>query len=152
MSLQLLLEPLPYEDNRIDLDPNFTDRFGIPAARVTNRIHENERRMGRYIHDRGREIMEASGASVIWGKSEATASATMTHDLGGARMGMDPSKSATNRYCQVWTMPNLFIGGGAVAPTMSGHNPTETIWMLSYWMSDAIRTGKADPTNAEAHN
>lgn len=152
MSLQLLLEPLPYEDNRIDLDPNITDRFGIPAARVTNRIHENERRMGRYVHDRGREIMEASGATEIWGKSEATASATMTHDLGGARMGTDPSKSATNRYCQVWTMPNLFVGGGAVAPTMSGHNPTETIWMLSYWMSDAIRNGKVDLTNAEAYN
>ncbi|WP_306118910.1 MULTISPECIES: GMC family oxidoreductase [unclassified Roseitalea] len=148
ISLQLLMEPLPYEDNYIDLDPNYTDRFGVPAARVTNRVHSNEERMGRFIHDRGVEILEAAGASRIWGRAEATARPTMTHDLGGARMGDDPANSATNRYCQVWTMPNLFVGGGAVAPTMSGHNPTETIWMLSYWMSDAIRNGKVNLDDA----
>ncbi|MGP1354948.1 GMC family oxidoreductase [Roseicyclus sp.] len=149
ISLQLLMEPLPYTDNRIDLDPNYTDRFGVPAARVTNDVHRNELRMGRFIHDRGVEILEAAGATNIWGDNEASPRPTMTHDLGGARMGSDPSQSATNRYCQVWTMPNLFVGGGAVAPTMSGHNPTETIWMLSYWMSDAIRNGKVNLENAE---
>lgn len=148
ISLQLLMEPLPYEDCFIDLDPNFTDAYGVPAARVTRTVKTNELRMGRYIHDRGVEILEAAGASRIWGKPEATARATMTHDLGGARMGEDPNSSATNRYCQVWTHPNVFVGGGAVAPSMSGHNPTETIWMLSYWMSDAIRNDKVNVQNA----
>jgi choline dehydrogenase-like flavoprotein len=39
-------------------------------------------------------------------------------------------------------MPNVFATGGALFPTIGGHNPTETIWALSYWQSAAIRAGK----------
>lgn len=150
MGLQLLMEPMPYEDCYLDLDPNHSDEYGMPYCRVTRRVKKNETRMGHFIWDRAKEILEAAGATQIWGNRDATASASMTHDLGGARMGADPSKSATNRYCQMWTMPNLFIGGGAVVPTMSGHNPTETIWMLSYWMADAIINGKVNVQDAHA--
>jgi choline dehydrogenase-like flavoprotein len=63
MGLQLLTEPLPYEHSRIDLDPTYRDAYGVPAARVTRRIGENERRMGRFIHARAVEILRAAGAS-----------------------------------------------------------------------------------------
>lgn len=147
-ALQLLTEPLPYEDGRIDLDPNHTDAYGVPAARVTRRIGENERRMGRFIHRKGAEIMRAAGASRIWGDDEVTSVPTMTHDTGGCRMGDDPDTSVTNRYCQMWQTPNVFIGGGAVFPSMAGKNPTETIWMLSYWLADAIKEGRVDLSDA----
>jgi gluconate 2-dehydrogenase alpha chain len=65
------------------------------------------------------------------------------------RMGDDPTTSVTNRYCQMWTAPNVFVGGAAVFPTMAGKNPTETIWMLSYWLSDAITQGRVDLEDAE---
>jgi hypothetical protein len=61
MGLQLLTEPLPYEHSRIDLDPNYRDVYGVPGARVTRRIGENERRMGRFIHARAVEILQAAG-------------------------------------------------------------------------------------------
>jgi gluconate 2-dehydrogenase alpha chain len=64
------------------------------------------------------------------------------------RMGTDPASSATNRYGQLWTMPNLFVAGGALFPSMSGHNPTQTIWALSYWQSAAIREKKISLTDA----
>lgn len=149
MSLQLLTEPMPYDDSRIDLDPNHTDAYGVPAARVTRRVGENERRMGRFIHERAVEILRAAGAAQIWGSPEVQAVPSMTHDTGGCRMGDDPNESVTNRYCQVWDHPNVFIGGGAVFPTMAGKNPTQTIWMLSYWFADAIIDGRADPENAQ---
>lgn len=149
MGLQLLTEPLPYEDSRIDLDPNYSDPFGVPGARVTRRIGENERRMGRFIHQKGTEIVRAAGASRIWGDAEVESVPTMTHDTGGCRMGDDPERSVTNRYCQMWDVPNLFIGGGAVFPTMAGKNPTETIWMLSFWMADAIAQGRVNLDDAQ---
>ena len=63
----------------------------------------------------------------------------------------DPSNSVVNRYGQMWELPNVFVGGGAVFPSMAGKNPTQTIWMLSYWTADAIEQGRVDLTNAEAH-
>jgi gluconate 2-dehydrogenase alpha chain len=148
IGLQLLTEPLPYDDSRIDLDPNHRDAYGVPAGRVTRRIGENERRMGRFIHERAVEILRAAGASRIWGSGDVAAPPTMTHDTGGCRMGDDPDTSVTNRYCQMWEMPNVFIGGGAVFPSMAGKNPTQTIWMLSYWLADAIIDGRADVDDA----
>ena len=148
ISLQLLTEPLPYADSSIDLDPNYSDEYGVPGARVTRSIKNNERRMGRFIHDRGVEILQAAGASQIWGDPEVAAIPTMTHDTGGCRMGDDPERSVTNRYCQMWELPNVFIGGGAVFPTMAGKNPTQTIWMLSYWLSDAIVRGRVNLDDA----
>lgn len=65
-------------------------------------------------------------------------------------MGGDPSMSATNRYGQLWQVPNILVGGGALLPTMSGHNPTETIWMLSYWAADAVLQGKVNFEDAQA--
>lgn len=152
MGLQLLLEPMPYEDNLIDLDPVHKDKYGVPLARVTRSVKTNERRMGHFIYDRAEEILKAAGASRIWGNREASATASMTHDLGGARMGTDPTKSATNRYGQLWTEPNVFVGGGALHPTMSGHNPTETIWAVSFWMADAILQGKVDLTDSQKYS
>ena len=141
-------EPLPYEDCFIDLDPTHKDRYGVPAARVTRAVKTNELRMGRFIYDKTAELYKAAGAAKVWGRREAVAVASMVHDCGGLRMGTDPAKSATNRYGQLWTMPNLFVAGGALMPSMSGHNPTETIWALSYWQSAAIHGKKLDLTNA----
>lgn len=35
-------------------------------------------------------------------------------------------------------------GGGCLFPTASEHNPTETIWMLSYGTADAIKNDKVN--------
>ncbi len=148
MQVLNVTEPLPYEDCFIDLDPHHKDKYGVPAARVTRAAKTNERRMGHFIYDRVAAIYKAAGASKIWGRREARAVASMTHDCGGLRMGTDPTKSATNRYGQLWSMPNVFATGGALLPSMSGHNPTETIWALSYWQSAALLGNKLDLTDA----
>jgi len=151
VGLQLLCEPLPYESSYLDLDPNYTDEWGMPAVRVTRQAKQNERRMARFIHDKGVEIMRAAGASRIFGSPEIQPVASSEHDTGGARMGVDPTQSVTNRYGQMWELPNLFVGGGAVFPSMAGKNPTQTIWMLSYLTADAIENQKVDLEDAEAY-
>ena len=150
ISLQLLQEPLPYETSYIDLDPNYVDQFGVPVARVQRQAKQNEIRMSRYIYQKATEILEAAGAARVWGRETPNATATMTHDLGGLRMGSDPSMSVTNKYGQMWEIPNILVGGGGLAPTMSGHNPTETIWTLSYWTADAVLQDKIDLEDSQA--
>ena len=152
ISLQLLQEPMPYHSSYIDLDPNYSDRFGVPAARVQRQAKQNEYRMSRFIFRKAREILEAAGAAEIWGRDTPVATHSMTHDCGGLRMGASPDISVTNRYGQMWTMPNVFIGGGGLFPTMSGHNPTETVWMLSYWTADAIAADRVDLDDAQNYS
>ena len=43
-----------------------------------------------------------------------------------------------NRYGQSWDIPNLFIAGGSIHPTISGFNPTLTMQALAYMTADAI--------------
>lgn len=151
ISLQFVAEPMPYESSYLDLDPNYRDEHGVPGLRVTRQAKENEQRMGRFLFEKGSEIMRAAGASRVWGSPEVSAVASSTHDTGGCRMGTDPTQSVTNRYGQMWDVPNLFIGGGAVFPSMAGKNPTQTIWMLSYWTADAIAQGRVDLGDAQAY-
>ncbi len=145
IALYLPGEALPYETCAVDLDPVHRDRWGMPAARVTRDVKRNETRMARFLYRKGTAILRAAGAAQVWGRETPVPVATMTHDVGGCRMGDDPARSVTNRYGQLWEVPNLFVAGGAVFPTMSGHNPTLTIWALSYRMAAAIVSGRADP-------
>ncbi len=153
MGLQLLVEPLPYEDKQLDLDPTHRDRHGIPICRITNPPHENERRMVQFIGQKGQEILTQAtrlfGGGQVWGESSVRMTHMMTHDTGGTRMGSSPDNSVTNRYGQMWQVPNLFPVGGSLFPSMSGHNPTQTIWMLSSWVGSAIAQKCVDFENSE---
>ena len=53
-------------------------------------------------------------------------------------MGSDPTNSVVNRYGQSWDIPNLFVAGGSILPTISGFNPTLTMQALAYMAADAI--------------
>ena len=66
IGLQLLPEPIAYETSYIDLDPNYTDRFGVPAARVQRQAKQNEIRMAKFLYEKGLEILTAAGASQVW--------------------------------------------------------------------------------------
>lgn len=149
-TLQILAEPVAYESSYMDLDPNFVDQYGVPALRIQRQAKQNEQRMAAFMYERGVEIMQAAGATQVWGRPTAVAAGAMTHDCGGLRMGDDPTTSVTNKYGQMWTTPNILIGGGGLFPTMSGHNPTETIWTLAYWTADAVINGKIDFTDSQA--
>lgn len=150
MQLQILSEPIPYESSYMDLDPNYVDKYGVPALRIHRQAKQNEQRMAEFMYERGVEIMQAAGATQVWGNPKANASGAMTHDCGGLRMGDDPTMSVTNKYGQMWSVPNILVGGGGLLPTMSGHNPTETIWTLAYWTADAVINNKIDFSDSQA--
>jgi gluconate 2-dehydrogenase alpha chain len=150
IGLQLLGEPLAYETSYMDLDPTYTDRFGQPAVRVQRQAKQNEIRMSKFLYEKGMEILTAAGASQVWGNPIPSATASMTHDVGGLRMGADPTVSATNKYGQLWEVPNILVGGGSLFASLSGHNPTETIWALSYWTADALLQNKINLDDSQA--
>jgi gluconate 2-dehydrogenase alpha chain len=135
-------ESLPYEDQFLDLDPTYTDRFGFPLLRLTFDWHENDYNLVRYLSPKMREIIEAMGATNIRTQEELTPYSIgpyqSTHNTGGAIMGTDPGNSVVNKYSQVWDTPNVFVTGASNFPQNPGMNPTGTVCALAYHTADAI--------------
>jgi gluconate 2-dehydrogenase alpha chain len=132
--LNIQPETLPHEDNVVDLDPEAKDAWGVPLPRVTFDFHQNEQRLHRFMAQIGEKIMRATGASKVWtGEKERP-----NRWAGGARMGSDPGRSVVNGWCQTHDVPNLFIVGAPVFPTLAGYPPTATIAALSYRTAEYI--------------
>jgi gluconate 2-dehydrogenase alpha chain len=137
-------EVLPYEDNFLDLDANYRDKWGRPLLRLTFDWHDNKRNMWRFIAQRAKEIMVAMGPTKIASFTPELPAHNIekyqsTHPTGGCIMGIDPSTSVTNTYGQVWDTPNVFVTGAALWPQNPGANPTGTVGAVTYRAAEAIR-------------
>jgi len=138
MDLNMRPETLPHRDNRVDLDPHHRDRWGVPLPRVTFDFHQNERRLQKFLADVGERIMRATGASKVWTEEKGGPNRW----AGGTRMGADPKNSVVNEFCQTHDVPNLFIVGSSVFPTMAGYPPTATVAALTYRTAEYILAQK----------
>jgi gluconate 2-dehydrogenase alpha chain len=137
MSIDAWLEMLPHEQNYLDLDPQVRDRFGLPVARFTITFTENCRALNEFAIERMKEIAAATGASSYFVLPQGPI--PTAHTCGGTRMGFSPEDSVANQWGQLWDTPNVFLGGSTLFPTMSGFNPTLTIYALAFRTADYIR-------------
>jgi gluconate 2-dehydrogenase alpha chain len=136
-------ESLPYRDQFMDLDPNYTDAWGQPLLRLAFDFHENDRKLYAFIAKRCEEIMRAMNPDETPFKAPTLDPYRIdvyqtTHITGGAIMGSDPSNSVVNKYGQVWDTPNVFVTGAAQYPQNPGANPTGTLAALAYMAGDAM--------------
>jgi choline dehydrogenase-like flavoprotein len=129
------LTNLPLETNNITLDPELKDAWGLPAMRVTYKLHPDDMANMRFMLARQREVFEAAGAKKVWdqGVGDITGS---VHLMGTARMGDDPKTSVVDRFNRSHDVKNLFIVDGSSFVTSGRQQPTETIQALAYRASD----------------
>jgi gluconate 2-dehydrogenase alpha chain len=132
-------DAMPYEGHQLDLDPWVRDRsgLGLPVVRITYRVRENEARLTDFMRGECRKILQAMGAADVWNGREFTGIVS-SHDLGGARMGVDPTSSVVSPDLAVHDTPGLYVFGGAAFPTMNSANPTLTLWALCYRSAEAM--------------
>jgi choline dehydrogenase-like flavoprotein len=124
--LKMVGETMPRAENRVRLADE-TDALGLPRARVSFSMGENEKRMKAHARRfMGRMLEEAGGYDLIETGSTA-------HLMGGCRMGHDRDSSVTDADGRTWDVPNLWICDGSLMPTGGGVNPSMTI------MANAIR-------------
>jgi choline dehydrogenase-like flavoprotein len=124
----LVCEDLPRETNTVDLSPTLTDRFGLPAPRMTYRIDDNSRALCEWHIERARESLEEAGA---WHTEVELRYPPNGHFMGTARMGHRPEDSVVDRWSMAHEVPNLGIIDGSVFVTAGGVNPTSTICALA---------------------
>lgn len=122
---------LPYYDNRIELDPEKKDTWGLPMVKITAEFKENEFSMREHMEEQIREILEVAGLSGIRTSAPDPVHGDSVHEMGTARMGNDPETSFLNAYNQSHEVPNLFVTDGS-AMVSSGHmSPSLTYMALT---------------------
>jgi choline dehydrogenase-like flavoprotein len=134
MKIGHTLHDLPVESNRVDLDPDVTDAWGLPSARITHRSHPNDILLAKWQVNKNVEILEAAGAfrTIPVHLERGRSSGNTFHQHGSVRMGDDPAKTVLNKWGQAHDVDNLFVLDGASFPTATGVNPTLTI-MANAW-------------------
>jgi choline dehydrogenase-like flavoprotein len=122
---------VPLATNRVDLDPDLKDAWGLPALRTTFKNHPDDLATWRFFQERSKEILEAAGATRVWLDpiKEQTGG---SHLLGTCRMGNDRGTSVIDRYHRTHDVRNLFICDGSSLVTSGRGQPTATIQALAY--------------------
>ncbi len=126
-------ESLSYSSSFLDLDPRHRDRsgLGLPLIRITYDLQENERRQLLWMGARAEDILRVMGSTRTW-LGPHLSGVCSSHDLGGCRMGEDPTASVVDPDLRVHDTPGLYVFSGAVFPTCPGVNPTLTMWALCF--------------------
>jgi choline dehydrogenase-like flavoprotein len=146
MKIGVCLHDLPVEGNRVDLDPTVKDAWGLPAARITHKSHENDLKLAKWQLAKNSEILDAAGASQITSVQHTRCTGNTFHQHGTARMGVDPTRSVLNEWCEAHDVPNLYVVDGSGFPTALGVNPTLTMmahaWRASEFIADHHAKGR----------
>jgi choline dehydrogenase-like flavoprotein len=128
---------LPLETNRIELDPELKDAWGLPAMRVTYKDHPDDMALMRFLLGKSTQLLEAAGARRAWALPVAEQSNGL-HLLGTCRMGNDPATSVVDRFHRTHDVRNLFLCDGSSMVTSGRGQPTATIQALAYRAGEAI--------------
>src|SRR5207302_1642245 len=131
ITLQGYGECLPRHENYVDLDPERSDRWGIPLPRVHCSWSENERAIREDVKTQGAEMLEAAGCTSVETYDEDGPPGFSVHEMGTARMGRDPRTSVLNAHNQAHDVPNLFVTDGACMASSSCVNPSLTYMALT---------------------
>lgn len=132
-------EMIPNEDCYCAIDTEQKDKWGIPTLKFHWKWSDHELNQARHMQETFRTIIESMGGRVMGSVAKDGADAIkkpgeIIHEVGGARMGDNPTTSVLNQYCQSWQVPNLFVTDGAGFVSNADKNPTLSI-MANAWRS-----------------
>jgi choline dehydrogenase-like flavoprotein len=136
-SIGVVGEDLPEPENRVTLDPELSDGYGIPAPKVHYRLSENSLRMLEFGNARAADVMEAAGAREVLVNPHVRGSGF--HLLGTAAMGEDAGGSVVDGHGRAHDVKNLFIIDGSIFVTAASVNPTSTIQALALYIAEHIK-------------
>ncbi len=137
-------EMIPNDDSYCEIDPRVVDRYGIPVLRFHWKWSDHEYKQVRHMQQTFRALIAEMGGQVFdpmpsedegYGISNG---GSIIHELGGARMGNDPTTSVLNSHCQAHDVKNLFVADGAPFVSQADKNPTWSILALSWRTADYI--------------
>lgn len=129
-------EILPYHENRIFLDKNVKDKWGLPVLAMDVELKENEKKMRKDMMAEGAAMLEAAGLKDVHTFDSDYGFGQGIHEMGTARMGRDPKTSVLNGNNQVWDCKNVFVTDGACMTSAACVNPSLTYMAMTARAAD----------------
>jgi choline dehydrogenase-like flavoprotein len=149
-------EVLADPDNRVRLDPQRTDAWGLPSPHIACRWGINEQRMVGHMQQRMEQVVEAAGGRIqpledlyvlplvepllrrsVALSPEPPPPGYYIHELGGARMASAEDQGVVNPWNQCWRAPNVLVTDGSCWPSAGWQSPTLTSMAITWRACEA---------------
>jgi choline dehydrogenase-like flavoprotein len=124
-------ECLPYAENRATLNTDKKDAFGLPTLNIDAEWKANEKAMRKDMIAAAAEMLEATGFKNVRTYDNPDNMGLGIHEMGTARMGLDPATSVLNKWNQVHAVQNVFVTDGACMTSSACQNPSLTYMALT---------------------
>lgn len=124
-------EMLPYHENKVTLDKNTKDKWGLNVLAIDCEIKENEKNMRKDMMEDAKEMLEVAGMKDVHTYDGGYFPGMGIHEMGTARMGRDPKTSVLNEWNQVWDARNVYVTDGACMTSAACVNPSLTYMALT---------------------
>lgn len=130
----LVGEDMPQETNRVTLNQDVKDKYGLPVVNVHFDDHLNDIAMRKHAYKQGMAVYEAVGAT----RTLPTPPYPSTHNLGTNRMSENPRDGVVNKWGRTHDVKNLYVSDGSQFTTGASENPTLTIVALAIRQADHL--------------
>jgi choline dehydrogenase-like flavoprotein len=144
-------EMLARKENFVELDPEVKDHWGIPALKIHFTHSDNDRKLIEDFQQHAQEWFKRVGGEPMTGmgpggpvgfpgapgspdagaRTGPRALSGAIHEVGTARMSVNPKDGVLNSYCQTHDIPNLYVFGGNAFPSTGDKHPTLTMMALA---------------------
>ncbi len=119
-------EVLPYEDNRMTLDYDKKDQWGLPTVTFDAEFKENEWNMRKDMKESAVEMLEKAGLRDVEPFDRPGALGLGIHEMGTARMGRSRRTSVLNGNNALHDVRNVYVTDGSFMTSASCVNPSLT--------------------------
>ena len=131
MGITAFGETLPYHENKVTLDKTKKDKWGLNILSIDAEIKENEINMRKDMMADGLEMLEMAGLKDVKTFDNGYTLGMGIHEMGTARMGLDPKTSVLNKFNQVWDATNVYVTDGAAMTSAACQNPSLTYMAMT---------------------
>ena len=121
-------ETLPDSKNRMYLNYDKLDEWGLPTITFDADFGENEMAMRKDMQEQAVKMLQAAGFKNVEGydNPKGRGMGLGIHEMGTARMGKDPKTSVLNQYNQIHACTNVYVTDGAFMTSAGCQNPSLT--------------------------
>jgi len=137
-------EMTPRAENRVVLDFERKDAWGLPVLRIACRHSETELKRAKDQSAALREIGDTLGVRFYNLDATAAPAGTAVHECGTARMGDRPDVSVLDPNNQCWDAKGVYVTDASAFPSQGTQNPTLTILALTARACAHVIGGRRD--------
>jgi choline dehydrogenase-like flavoprotein len=124
-------ETLPNYENKITLDHQNLDQWGLPIVKVDFKYGDNELAMIEHMTRASKEMLSKAGFKNVGSYRSYPVPGSAVHEMGTARMGVDPKTSVLNKNNQMHDVKNVFITDGSCMTSSGCQNPSLTYMAIT---------------------